>query len=206
MKLYHYSKLQHRELLTRREQAVRGTFHLTPEEERDAEESSRFRCAPGSYLDSISFLLDPAPLDVIGGAYPVDHPAWAPGGVIYEHVVDSKSLGDCPFVVVETPIANWMADNLWVDNDTAKMMYFKARKLAEIMIGARGESQKELSAAISAYSGRTRAAYESMIGSPDFKDRYSKMYAPSVPHLMVYPKSGAVRVSSSKKVVVPTKK
>jgi hypothetical protein len=195
VKLYHYGASKYKELLTPELQGV------GKEKWEDADAAAKFRGEPYPYYKHVSFLMDPAPLDILGGIFPRDHHSWGAGTKLWEHVIDPKDIDILHWRVVESPVSTFMVDNLpWLENDLYKRMYFSARKLIESMYGNNGNDLAGLLKAIDKYKGITREAYIKLPTRWDFK-KLDKMYAATVPHLMIYT-DRPIPIYSVKRVMV----
>lgn len=194
---YHYSKKKFSELLTRSLQGV-----VTEEERKDADEAGTFRGDIGPYYDSISFLLEPAPLDIISSLFPKDHHTWKEGNSLIEHIVDLKGQDFYGWDIVEGPIAMLFVDNLpWIDNVFYKKVYFKTRSLGKKLFNEQGNDFKSLEKALKKFpEGTTREAYLKIKDRSDY-DTIKNMYAATVPHLMIYTKT-PINIKHTNKVSV----
>lgn len=197
-KLYHYSVTKFKELLTIELQGV------GKEKWKDAEAAAKFRSEPYPYHKHVSFLMDPAPLDILGSIFPKDHHTWGAGTKLWEYTVDIEDIDILYWVVVESPINTFMVDNLpWLNYDWYKRIYFSTRTTLSNIAGNRGDSLNGLKVVIDKYKGATRDAYINLANRSDFKD-LNGMYAPTVPHLKIYTEK-PIPVSSVKRVEVAPK-
>lgn len=184
MNLYHYSAEQYPVLKTRRKLGLQP-----PKQVRDS-----------SYLDHISFFFDPIPSKTLSLIFGKNHPFWFEGNVIYEHVVDVSDLDkDVRFHVVESKqrtelLDQFAEENNWVKDDPAllaKWLILERRK--NIEWGEIGYSRAGLEKQIKQHVGGTELAYIAASSRDDFEHGRNK-YAASVPHLMIYPRSGEIPV------------
>jgi hypothetical protein len=208
--LYHYGREPYREILSLRQQAERGITNLSKKDLDDIGKKSKFKALPGSSADYVCFFFEPVPLDLIGGQYPDRHKAWAPGTVLYEMTVDPDSLPpDVMFYVTESSIGNTIASLFWPgDNasDTAKRIFFAARSAILGLTGNAGSGRGPLKTAMLKQEGLARAAYRELLNSMEGPDDYRwDMYAPGVPHVMVWT-SNPIPVTSSRRLTVPDRK
>jgi hypothetical protein len=196
--LYHYAAEPYDELRTRRAQGV-----LTSAQVSAGQRHAEFRKDPAPYYDHISFFSRPLPLATIGALYQGKGNAlWNPGQVLYEHVVDSRDLGDVPFKVVETPadvaeLDKWPGDD--ADPD-AKRRFFARRALRKLRSGETGDTQQVLDKALGRI-GSLADAYRSATSSFSSAEDW-KRYATAVPHVQVYPRDGAVHLARPPRRVV----
>lgn len=188
MLLYHYSKQPHSELLTLLQQGI------TAERKLQLEQLSKERGSLYPYYDSISFFMEPMPMDVLGTVFSESHPVWVNGNVLYEHVVDTSTLDLKYWTVVEGKIDDLLSP-FWSDLPVVKKLHGKTKHFIKRLFNENGISTDSLHRAILKYAGQLRPAL--------FKtDRqYSKQYAADIPHLMVYPTTH-IRVGKVFEVVV----
>ena len=195
MLLYHYAKTPFKTLTTRR---FRET--LTDEQLKEGKEIAQWRKAPGPYYDHVSFFLEPVPLDIMGAVFAdVKHDFWVPGSTIYQHTVESAKIGRFKYAIVETPgdikmlsewSDDWDMDPKW---DDAKEAYFSKRSRLKKANGEIGQGNALFEQVATSFVGTTRAAYlNSMKG--DQNDRL--LYAAGVPHVMLYPDHGELKLVS----------
>ncbi len=201
MLLYHYAKAKYPELRTLRKQHTLSEDELAKSL---AKQQARF--AIGLYVDHLSFFMEPAPLDVIGELYAGrNHKVWIPGATLYEHIVESKTLGDFKYDITETPgdIAEMNAD--WpedVDLTEAQMLaYFKKKAARKQRAGETGVGNTAFERAAKPYLQGIGLAY--INASKTYDDYNWQQYAPSVPHVMIYPPSGVAHlIQKPRKVMV----
>lgn len=199
VKLYHYSTEKFHTLLTRR--SVGG---LTTEQIKQAEDKAVLLEDVGAYIDHISLFIEPVPSNSIAKIFNDQHPFWKSGKVIYEHVIDTKDLDkDISFILVETPIIGKFTDQFDWTNPTKedrvnyiKAMHREMRRLKLIDNGVNNlieQVKPYLNGTLSAFIKARHSAW-----AEDTKEQY----AAEVPHLMVYPKDGKIKVSSVKKITL----
>ena len=196
--LYHYAVEPYDELRTRRAQ---GT--LTKSQLASGQQAAEFRKSPAPYYDHVSFFSRPLPLATVGTLYQGKGNAlWNPGQVLYEHVVDSRDLGDVPFEVVETP-ADVAENDKWpgdrADPD-AKRVFFARRALRKLRTNESGHTQDVLDKALGDI-GSLSAAYRRATASYQSPEDW-KRYATAVPHVQVYPRDGVVHLARPPRRVV----
>ena len=194
MKLYHYSEDLYPILKTR--SAVGG---LTPADIKEAKETAEYRHAPGLYVDHISFFFDPIPLKLLGSIYGKENTTWFNGNVLNEYIVDVTTLeNDILFHIVESPesvaLVDSTTDENWED-DSFKRTFFKTKYDLQIRLGEIGNGRVKLEKQIIKYHNQTEHYYRLASKRSDFKENITK-YAANVPHVMMYPKSGTVKIES----------
>lgn len=197
MNVYHYNVNHLDKVLTKKIQGI-----LTVKEENELLEMAKFREDPGPYYDSVSFLLEPAPLDILGTIFPDNHHTWTQGKNLFEHVINLEEQDFYAWVIVEGPFQLFMVDSLpWFENTYYKKMFFKGVSLGRKLAGEVGKDLNSLKKALNKIPpGTTRAAYERLPKRKDF-DNIKNMYAATVPHLMLYTKS-VISVKQVKSVSV----
>ena len=155
-----------------------------------------------NYKDNISLFIDPIPLDIIGSLYK-NHPFWYKGNEIYEHEIITTDIPDELFYwIVETP-KRWAFWNNHIasknpDNDILFDRYLKELFIYLSKIGEMGYNKNELIFKTKDFVGTTKDFYKKSAE----KDPTTKLYAPFVPHVMVYPKGGEIKVNNICKVIV----
>lgn len=165
----------------------------------------------GRYVDSVSFFLDPIPRNVakiLNG----ESERWVSGDVYYEHIVYTSALPkNIRYMIMESYertkfIYETMTEKDW-DLIEEREERFKdtswAKKLDQIESSKNyiGKGIEELRKGIKNcernYPKDFKGMYEKIqSGETHFK----KMYAPTVPHLMVYPGMKPIRVANSKRI------
>lgn len=199
MFLYHYSTEIHRELLSK---AVNGS--LTPVQIKLARLEARDEgFEKWAYCDHISFFFEPIPSNLLPKLFK-DHPFWVKGKKLYEHVVNASEFPlKIPYHVVESKkktelYDKFSLDNNWVEDDPVllqKWMILEDQKVRQWK--EKGDSKAELLKQIAAHQGTIRHAYQEAVQRDDFEWNKTK-YAANVPHLMLYPPEGRVKVSCIK--------
>lgn len=199
LNLYHYSGARHSVLKTREKTAK--TIEKKKLEE--AKESMEIHHDPGTYYQHISFFFDPVPLDVVGRIFGKEHPFWYPGHEIYEHVVSLDHMPDFKYRIVETPLANKMFyDTDWDElDDSDKLMFFRKLAEAQKAHGEIGHSAGQFRSVASEFVGKARKAFEELPKQPNWGE-IKKQYAATVPHVMLYPKGGEVKVDKITEVKI----
>lgn len=197
MDLYHYNRQAFDTIKTRSLQGV-----VSDKERKDGRDAAAFRGDVGPYYDSVSFLIEPAPLDILGDIFPEDHHTWAAGTELVEHVIDSKDLDIYGWTIVEGPVSMLFNDYIpWQDNAFYKKLFFKSLSFGRRLFGERGDDIRGMEKAIRRFgSGKTREAYQKLPDRKDFKET-KNLYAATVPHLMVFVES-PIPVKSRRSVTV----
>lgn len=203
MKLYHYSIAPHKTLLSKRKS---GT--ATPDEINKAEKNAVKYHELSPYVDHISLFFDPIPSSLIGKLFGGDHSTWVDGKVLYEHVVDTNVLDrDILYRVAESYkktkfFDDFVIQNNWVDDDPDLLMkYILEEKRLMLLWGELGKGLPMLLRQIPLFQNKTTQAFRTAVKRNDFDENRMK-YAANVPHLMVYPKSGKIRVESISVVTI----
>ena len=196
MQLYHYATRPYRNLLVSRNTVVRSEEDI----ERIVKEEKR-QGLKNSYLDHISFFIDPLPRD-LGSLYQeINHKFWRKGQVLYEHIVETQRL--CfAFELVETPFSLEFARNHWRDdfveegNRKQYDAYFREHAKAlqrEGLLVNMGFNNGRLENAVQPFIGKTRQAYIDALANDD-PVVLANYYAPSVPHVLLYPAKDSLSV------------
>ena len=197
MRLYHYGSKRYKELLT---PELQGTG--LDKRER-AKKIATLRKKEYPYYMHVSFLLEEAPLDILGKIFPSDHHSWAAGNKLWEHTVNPKDIDLLYWEIVESKISVFMVDHLpWLDSKTYQSLYFSTRKALNSLAGNSGRDVDSLIKVMDRYSGATRKAYAELANRDDY-DEIKNKYAATVPHLMVYTDK-PISVESSVRVQVAT--
>lgn len=199
VKLYHYSASRHEVLKTRE----KSSSHIDKEKLEKAKESMEEHRDPGTYFQHISFFFEPVPLDLVGKIFGKDHHFWFPGHEIYEHIVDVDHLPKFKYRIVESPIAVEMFYATdWGDlDDSDALKYFRELAEKQKAHGEIGSNPSTFKATAHALVGSVRKAYEELPKRPNWEELKNK-YAATVPHVMLYPTGGEVKVDEIKQVTV----
>lgn len=186
MKLYHYSKEPFSELKT-----VRYRKQLSKEEIENATRIMNFRQEIGLYFDHISFFFESIPVKNMGYFFRnVKHDFWFKGNKIFEHVIDSSTIGNFKFIIVESDEISKYNNTNWPDDPTVenKLKFFKERRKIEESLKLIGSNNHELETYSAKYTGKILSYYSNAYKTND--DESMLKYAASVPHVMIYPDSG----------------
>jgi hypothetical protein len=201
--IYHYSLKQYPILLTLNEQHNQGIENKNNYEL--ALKSQNEKQYVPSYLDHISFLFDKLPIDLVVSNFRDSNNLLYQSSFCYEYEIDVNTLKNnlTYWRVVENPINVFFIKHLWIDiNYPGKdLLFFGTRDLLNTTFSNQGSDFSKFISAINKYKNSTRTGYLRLINDPDFssyKDR--GMYAPLVPHLMLYPTNGIIKYSNVKKI------
>ena len=200
MKLFHYSVERYGTLKTKEKQGA-----VTEEDRQKAiqEHQDYYNKMgidrPGFYFEHISFFFERPPLERMSKVFPSGHDFWFKGNRVFEHIVDSSSIGSFAFEIVEFPEKY---DLYYNDNiDTAT--YIVKLKEATESLGYIGKGNKALELAVvnNKLLNRTGYYYDLLKSRPNF-DKIKNKYAATVPHVMLYPSTGIVRPFKIQQVVI----
>lgn len=203
--IYHYSIKKYKSLLTVNE---RNNLNLIDKNEYNKLlEYQNSRGFVPSYLDHISFLIDPLPVDLIVKNFKDSNNKLYTSDSCYEYSINISSLLNNLnyWRVVENPINNFFNSYLWIDMDYPgkDILFFGTRDLLNNIFKNEGSEFSNFVNTLKKYKGVTRDAYIKLINSSDFKTyKELGMYAPTVPHLMIYPKVGEIKYSSIRKIQI----
>jgi hypothetical protein len=194
-KLYHYSKEKYSDIRTRAMQGV--------------DEKVNSRSQMEDYNSHISFFLEPAPLDILGTIFkPGYNDFWFTGNEIHEYTVELKDMVIGKYRLVESPEVTDFYYNGWVieDPEMSDEEFRRRKKLIEVKMGYVGTEMEDFIKVASPLVGRTREFYLKLPKRPNWHDKtyddLQSKYAPTVPHVMMYPTGGIVQYSSVKAVKV----
>jgi hypothetical protein len=190
--LYHYNTKKLNKIYTPKKQ-----FELGIISKDDLDNKKQYG---DDYINHISLFLDPIPLDLIRKHF-TSNKTYQSNEFIFEHVIHCEQLKDnlYMFNLKENPINNFMSEYLWVDSDLVKPIYFNIRKILNKLVGYDGKDYSDLIKIINKFKGKTKQAFIDLINSDKFSDELKKMYAPTVPHLFIYPINGELEVKEVKK-------
>lgn len=195
--LYHYNTKPLNILYTLRKQHKLGITKLSLKQLKEADlNRTRIYYDKYAYIDHISLFLDPIPLDIVRKHF-TGNKVYQSNDYIYEHQIRIDQLKDnlLYYKLVENPINNFMSNHLWIDSDIIKPIYFGARKILNITKGYNGSNYSKLLNIIAKFKGKTQQAFEELVNSDKFDDEQKSMYAPSIPHLFIYPTNGELMIS-----------
>lgn len=187
MYLYHYSSAKYKSLLT-----LNGQKKQVKESDGVGED----------YANHISFFFEPPPLEILGELYKGKHKFWFNGNEIYEYKIQLESLTDFKYKVVEYPEKTEIYYDTSIDDEE----FDKLLKEFEKKFNYTGDSVEELKKVLKRLKGTTKKYFELLPTRSNFEELIKK-YAPTVPHLMIYPKSQEIHYESVRKIIIkPSKK
>lgn len=188
MIVYHYSQELYPRLETKEHRGERIKDY------KPASELDRFL---GNYNQHISFFLDPVPTAIMGRIYGKDHHTWFSGNTLYQYEIDTNTIGDFRYYLVETPEKlKLLYDDTLSDEEYYKKYYQIIKDHSLI-----GEGNGAFEKAAKPYLGKTRQSIESVQKLPNWESLKDK-YAAAVTHVMLYPNSGVVDYASYTKVKI----
>ena len=198
MKLYHYAKDLYPILKNRIKSGAADDKEIKEQMAWNKETEG-----PGIYNAHISFFIDPLPLALLSKIFGEGHHTWFNGNELYEYTVDVDSLDkDIVYDLVESPMAVKTLDETdWVDTDEFLIAYKKKLYNLKRSAGETGNTLSGLKSQLSKYKGKTKDFYIAASERNDFKENFNK-YAANVPHVMLYPESGTVKIESVNAVKV----
>lgn len=168
-RLYHYTQRPYQTILSRQGQIDAGV--------RDREEGGDERTR-----NDISFLIDPAPLDLFKGHF-TNHPLWSQRAV-YENSVLLEALpANVAWKIIETPALTELADRLW--GKVPEHIYEQHEEQVHRTDKTKGIGRDALDRTLQRFRGGTRQAYQKLFARPDFKGDLENYYAACVPHVVV---------------------
>lgn len=204
MYLYHYAPEAHN---TVQSKAASGI--VTPlEAAHERLKAINNKAFHKAYCDHISFFFEPIPAELLPKLFPDDHHAWHKGNVLYEHIVDVDILPlHIPYDVVESTkfllaFDKFCIEKNWVDDNPALLREWQ--QLEDGMLrrwNERGSRLAFLKQKIEENQGIIAQKYVEAVERPDFVWNKYK-YAACVPHLMLWPPRGEVKVQKINKVVM----
>lgn len=192
IQIYHYAKGIYQPLKTLERQGV-----VTDEEQKKTKEKTYSMDRPGVYYEQVAFFLKPLDLEIMDHVFGPDHKIWHPGEEFIEHTVDINSLGEFKYEFIETPDKA----ALYYGNNVSRSEYHETAKKWNIEKKYTGSSLAELVEAYTALAPLVEQAFKDARKTPQW-EKVRKKYAPTIPQLLVYPKSGEVEVKSIRKVVI----
>lgn len=184
MLIYHYSKSKHKELKTLEAQGL----------EKDVPSIK-------DYNKHISFFLEPIPYEFMGTIFGKDHHTWFPGNVVVEHTIIVSEIGEFIYKIVESPEKTF----LYYDENITDEDYGK--KLKEMIVRNKyeGSNLKEFEKIQTKLKGTVREYYAMLPERKNFAGIKDK-YAATVPHTMIYPKGGIIKVKlDTREITIGTK-
>jgi len=197
MLLYHYAANFFEELKTREKQdGYSSVMRDEAKKENDLYLKKTGIRRPGLYTEHISFFIEKPPLKEISNFFPKDHEVWFKGNKLYEYTIESSSILDFKFEVVEFPEKTEIYYNDEIDLET----YYSMLRIEINENGYIGSGNKALEKVTKKLLGNTKSYFEELKTRPNYKDICYK-YAATVPHLMLYPDGGYVQYKNVNKVI-----
>lgn len=191
MLLYHYATQPFPILKTLEAQGL-----VTDEMRNAAQDSMAFYHTPGPYYAHISFFVDPLDLSTVAEIFAGhNHPVWRTGNVVYQHVVESHTLGDFDYLWTETPVDKQFMKTRWKEglSEEAMSKYFADLAVAARKAGFIGKGNHAFEKAAKSFVGKTMEAY---LEAKELNyGRNWQQYAANVPHVMIYPPKGVAVLS-----------
>lgn len=194
--IYHYSDKPLKQIETR---MYRGEY--TEEGLNKAVKNAEKLSLPGNYFEHISFMLGELPLDV-AKMFKGQHQFYQSGSVFYKHKVRLVELKKTPWELVSSPeeVRTHRTSDVNWDDPIAKEQYNKLIHDLMVHQGYIGKGVDKLIKHIQRFSPKIRDYYIEWANSDDFKKL--TQYSGGVPHIMAYPPSGRVRVTSVEKITL----
>jgi hypothetical protein len=197
--LYHYSTEKYDILKTRSKQGITDTKDIN-QTNKLISKILKF----GNYNDHISLYFEKAPLDMLGTIYKgVDHDIWYTGSKLYEYEINLDDIGAFVYNMVETPLEIKMFYDDKYDNMSMEA-YVKMLYKLKIKSGLCGDDRSNFIKQVNNLKGTIVDEYIKLPSRPNWED-INQLYAPTVPHVMLYPDSGVIKYRSVKSVVVGDK-
>lgn len=193
MDFYHYSTERFNILETRMHRGVANADEI----ER-AKFSADIVGDIGSYLDHISLFLDPIPLEILPDLFEGKNAFYQKGVRVYEYVIRLPDDANMRWALQETPEINTYSDDWdWSSLSREKRREYIRKINAEMTRrGLQGVGTTKLMKAIKPFCGRTEEFFKLARQSPWANDTVAQ-YAAEVPHLMVYPTDGTLKISKT---------
>ena len=201
--LYHYSTKKLNKIYTLEKQIKLGISKENMEKSCSMF-SERHNKYP--YCQHISLFIDPIPLKLVREHF-TENKVYQTNDYLYEHQIDIKQLKTNLkyYSLVENPINEFFAKAFWpivTSSDTmydlTKSIYFVSRNLINQLVNYQGDDYNKFKQMIFKFKGGTEKAFIDLVNSEKFKNSPTNksMYAPSVPHLMIYPIDGELLVKN----------
>lgn len=181
MKLYHYATQHFPQLETLK-------FQKRNEKRKGVTDSN--------YANHISFFFDPLDPIVLNEVYGSFHHFWKEGAVVWEHVCESHHFGDFDYHIVETPEKM----KILYDDSLSDDMYYRKLDLIHKEHHYLG-NQSEFDVAARKFVGHTSKYQKRAPTYKNWEDIKTK-YAATVPHVMLYPNKGFVKVESAGQITI----
>lgn len=192
MLLYHYASSPYANLSTRRFRE-----NLTPEQLQGGIDKAAFVCDPKPYYDHVSFFTCPIPVLTVAELYKgMNHPFWkVDGSTIYEHVAESDDIGSFEYMFVECPLHVEFMKKHWTGkSDADKALYFKRLDVLARSHGLTGKGNADFTEVARSLPQELSVAWRDSFNDPRNREVIKTLYAPSIPHVMLYPSKCPVKL------------
>lgn len=200
MLLYHYSDKQHKTLKTLLNQGKVTAVEREKAEREAIKHKTLFGVfQPGYYFEHISFFFDPIPRNIYS-YFPKTHKVWTKKNKLYEHVVEvDDNTQQFYYEIVEFP----ERIELYYDRKVDDKTFFKRVGAMLKEDGYIGKGSIELEEVLRKKDllGKTEEFFTKLPSRPNYKDVQNK-YAATVPHVMLYPIVGQIKVKESKLIIL----
>lgn len=187
-RLYHYSKLKFDAIKTREAQGI---------------SDKRTQTVRDNYNQTMSFYLEPAPLDILGTIFKHGYnDFWYTGNHIYEYEILIKDMPEFSYEIVESKLKyriwNDPKYDHYTDEQWRELLQKKLRLAGEI-----GDTKAEFVKIASKLMGELRDDYIALDTNPWFtKYNNQTKYAAYCTHVMIVPEGGVVNYHSCKQAIV----
>lgn len=192
IKLYHYNEVKFDILKTFEKQGK-----VTKEEIRKESLKTKTTVRPGAYYQHISFFLLPINVKDIAATYRSDHFFWYSGNKLVEHVVLLDDINDFKYEFVETPEKT----KLYYDDSIGHEEYYKLVDELNVSKKYIGNSKRDFSKAYNSLINEIKPAYEALKNRSNW-DIIKTKYAATIPHVMIYPKEGTIKIHETKQITL----
>ena len=175
MNLYHYNKHKFKELksLAAQQNIAKSDITNLP------------------YNTSISFFIEPIPLDILPSIHKNKHNFYVNGDNVYEYTIDINELSKQKFIyhLVESP----EVIELYYDETISDKNYSSIKDKIEQDHKYIGNNIHDLQSVIRPFLNKTKDYFKKVPSYSNYKESLIKKYAPCVPHLMIYLEKGIVQ-------------
>lgn len=150
----------------------------------------------GDYKSHVSLFLDKVDFKGLASAFD-NHPFWCKGNTITEYSISFRDIPEkinWEMAEVETTVSYSEYENLSDGVDK----YWSALLLNKLKTGFAGESKQSMRKAIL----KCKTGIQQLQIEKAKEDPQSKRYAADVPHLMMYPLDGRIKIFSKRTFVI----
>ena len=198
MIIYHYSDKPRRILKTIEAQNI-----LKKDHKELLDKKFIYRKEKLPYYKHISFAIDEIPFNSIIEAYEgKNHHIYKKGNIVYCHYIDIDQIYfNTPWDIVETPIDTFFYDKLWLEYEVYEKFLYRVKRLLNSVMNNTGDTTPQLKNALRKFKGSYIERFGKLINRKDFNE-LSGMYAPTIPHVFLYPPSGQIKPIKVKKIVL----